>query len=74
MKLSEKNVLIATAILFVIVAALLNLGNKEIAENFVNLPSTEIASSTYKVNDGKLALEFGKSTNELLFLSNIVIR
>ncbi len=74
MKLSEKKVLIATGILFVIVAAMLNLGNKVIAENIVNQPSIEIVSSSYNVNDGKLTLEFEKSTKELLFLSNIVIR
>lgn len=74
MKLSEKKVLIAAGILFVIVAVMLNLGNIEIAKRLVNQPSTEIASSSSNVNDGKLTLDFEKSTNELLFLSNMVIR
>ncbi len=66
--------LIAIGILFVIVAAMLNLGNIEIAEQLENQPSIEIASSSYNVNDGKLTLEFEKSTKELQFLSNNVIR
>ena len=74
MKLSEKKVLIAIGILFVIVTAMLNLGNIEIAEQLENEPSIEIVSSSYDVNDGKLTLEFEKSTKELLFLSNNDIR
>ncbi|WP_186670838.1 hypothetical protein [Sporosarcina sp. BP05] len=74
MKLSEKKVLIAIGILFIIVAAMLNLGNIEVAEHLVNESSIEIVSSSYDVNDGKLTLEIGKSTNELLFLSNNDIR
>ena len=72
MKLSEKNVLIATGILFVIVVAMLNLGNKEIAEQLEKQPSIEIASSSYNVNDGKLTLEFEKPTKEFE-LSRITI-
>lgn len=74
MKLSEKKVLIAVGILFVIVAAMLNLGNLDIAEQLANQPSIEIASSSYYGNDGKLTLEIEKSTNELLFLSTNHIR
>lgn len=64
MKLSEKNVLIATGVLFVIVVAMLNLGNNETAKQLENQSNIEISSSSYNVNDGKLTLGFEKPTKE----------
>lgn len=63
MKLSEKNVLIATGVLFVIVVAMLNLGNNETAKQLENQSNIEISSSSYNVNDGKLTLGFEKPTD-----------
>lgn len=59
MKLSEKNVLISTGILFVIAFAMLKLGNKDSADQLERL-SIEIASSSYELHDGKLRLTFEK--------------
>jgi hypothetical protein len=67
MKLSEKNVLIATGILFIIVIATLNFGNQEIADQLEKQPRLEVASSSYNANDGKLILEFEKPAKEFEF-------
>jgi len=64
MKLSEKNVLIATGLLFVIVITMLNHSNKETAKQLKGQSSIQIASSSYNVEDGKLTLEFEKTTKE----------
>lgn len=67
MKLSEKNVLIAIGILFIIVIAMLNFGDKEIVEQHEKQPRLEIASSFYNVNDGELILEFEKPVKQFEF-------
>ena len=72
MKLSEKNVLIATGILFVIVVAMLNLGNNETVKQVDKQSNIEITSSSYNVYDGKLTLGFEKPTKEFE-LSRITI-
>jgi len=72
MKLSEKNVLIATGILFVIVVAMLNLGNNETAMQLEKRSYIEITSSSYNVFEGKLTLGFEKPTKEFE-LSRITI-
>jgi len=72
MKLSEKNVLIATGILFVIVVAMLNLGNNETAKQLEQQSNIEITSSSYNVYDGKLTLGFEKPPKEFE-LSRITI-
>jgi hypothetical protein len=64
MRLSEKNVLIGTGILFLIVFGMLNIGNIKSAEQLEERPSIEITSSSYNVNDGKLTLEFEKPIKE----------
>ena len=60
MKVSEKNVLIGTGILFLIVFVLLNLERKQTNDKL----NIAIASSSYNVNDGKLRLEFEEPVNE----------
>jgi hypothetical protein len=65
MKISEKNVLISTGILFLIVFAMLNLGKKQTAEQIDNQLNIEVASSSYNVNGGKLRLEFKKPAKEV---------
>lgn len=73
MRLSEKNVLIGTGVLFIIVFGLLNIGNKKTAEQLGNQSSIKIASSSYNVNDGNLTLEFVKPTKEFKFSRITVI-
>jgi len=72
MKLSEKNVLIVTGILFVIVFAMLNLGNNETAMQLEKRSNIEITSSSYNVFEGKLTLGFEIPTKEFE-LSKITI-
>lgn len=72
MKLSEKNVLITIGIMFVIVVAMLNLGNHETVKQLEKQSNIEITSSSYNVDDGKLTLGFEKPTKEFE-LSRITI-
>ncbi len=72
MKLSEKNVLIATGIMFLIVIAILNFSSKENAEQIMKKPSMEITSSSYTANGGKLTLKAEETPNEFE-LSRIMI-
>ena len=69
MKLTEKNVLISTGILFVIVLGMLKLGNKEMPE----LLNIDIAFSSYNVDEGKLVLQFDKPAEQYDFFRITVI-
>jgi len=64
MKLSEKSVLIVTGVLFIIVIAVLNLGNNATANQHEMQSNIENSSLSYNVNDGKLTLGFEKPVEE----------
>lgn len=64
MKISEKNVLIGTAILFIIVFGMLNLGEKQTTEQLQDQLNIKVASSSYNVDSGNLRLEFEKPVKE----------
>ncbi|NYF24857.1 hypothetical protein [Sporosarcina sp. JAI121] len=72
MRLSEKNVLIATGILFVIVLGILNNGNEKSDKQIEDRASIKLASSSYNMKDGRLTLEFENTAKEFE-LSRITI-
>ncbi len=61
MKLSEKNVLIGTGILFIMLFGVVKFGHVRPIDQQLNV---KIASSYYNVNDGKLILQLENMTEQ----------